>query len=88
MGLGQQVGFEFPIHEFDRGIPGRYYASHAEAQSAALAPNQPMGVSNMMCSTCQDFLSVLAQNRNNIQVVADPYVTRIFYPNGRIRTVR
>jgi RHS repeat-associated protein len=89
MSLAQNMGFTFESHNYDpEGAPGLYYASHAEAQMAALAPGKPIGVSNMMCANCQDFYSRLAQYRAEIQVVADPYVTRIFYPDGGISVVR
>lgn len=89
MGLARNMGFEFPgVSKYDQGVPGRYHASHVEAQMGALAPGRPMAVSNSMCSTCQDFLSRLAQYRQEIQVVADPYMTRVFYPSGVICGVR
>ena len=47
---------------------------------AAGATNQPISVSNAMCSTCQAFFSTLAEYRGQVQVVIDPYNIHIFTP--------
>jgi RHS repeat-associated protein len=87
MHLADEVGYTFPENIRDRGLAGRYHASHAETQLAALAPNQAIGVSNAMCTVCQGFFSRLAAHRGEVQVVADPYKVHIFYPNGSYRSI-
>jgi RHS repeat-associated protein len=80
--LAEEIGYQFESHPYDQGVPGRFYASHAEPQAAALAPNQPLGTNNAMCSSCQNFFSRLAQSRGVTQVVADPYNVHVFSPGG------
>lgn len=87
--LANNMNYTFPSYRFDPpGQPGRYYSSHAEVQMAALHPNEPIGVSNVMCASCRDFFSALAQYRNDVQIVADPRHVHIFYPDGTIQHVR
>ncbi|MGQ0602473.1 MAG: RHS repeat-associated core domain-containing protein, partial [Anaerolineales bacterium] len=89
MELADEIGFRFPKAGFwDNGVPGQWHASHAEAQMAALVPDQPVGVSNHMCSTCQKFYSAIANHRGVPQVVADPARVRIFHPGGGITTMK
>jgi hypothetical protein len=79
-----EIGHEPKPHVFDQGVPGRYNSSHAEKQASVVAPNQPIGVSNPMCSDCVDYFQKLAKATGHPQVVADPNVTRVFMPDGRI----
>jgi hypothetical protein len=86
--LAAEMGYTFPVDkDKDRGVPGRFHASHVEAQLVALAPNQAIGVSRGMCPTCRSFVSSVAQYRDQAQVVADPYRVRVFYPDGTIRSI-
>jgi hypothetical protein len=43
MRLADEIGYTFPEHEWDRRVPGRYHASHAETQMAALARISQLG---------------------------------------------
>ena len=82
-----QLGYQLqaPRAAFlDAGVIGRYWATHAEKQLSYRAPNEPIGVNRPMCDDCQNFFKQLAQRTSQIQVVADPSVTRIFYPNGQV----
>jgi hypothetical protein len=48
---------------------------------AKLAPDQPFGVTDEMCGTCDDTFLKLAQQRKVIQVVYDPKKEHIFVPS-------
>ena len=72
----------------DNGIPGQWQAGHAEVQLAALAPNEPMGVSSAVCRECRDFMSALANFRKAVQFIADPEGVWIFHPNGTIEFIK
>jgi hypothetical protein len=81
--LDLQEDMGFPIRRagaFDRGVPGQYYASHAERQAALLEPNTPIEVSSEMCDNCQAFFQRLAEYTDTVQQVTDPIATRYFYP--------
>jgi hypothetical protein len=79
--LAKEMGFEFSPHQYDPiSSPGKYYASHAEVQLAALAPNQPIGVSNPVCLECQRFFTQLASFSGETQIVKDPLNLWIFRP--------
>ncbi len=85
MAQAGRMGFDFrDAGAFDRSIPGRYYASHAEPQMSEIAPDEPMAVSRVMCSECQRYFKVLARYAGIPQVIADPYDVRVFYPDGRV----
>jgi predicted 2-oxoglutarate/Fe(II)-dependent dioxygenase YbiX len=84
--IGHEMGYEFPPHEFDDGLEGHFYASHAEKQLNALRPGEPIGVSLPMCSDCYNYFRSRANAMGRPLVVADPLVTRIFYPNGSVLT--
>jgi hypothetical protein len=71
---------------FDRGEPGRYFASHAEKQLAVSSP-EPIAVSSPMCHNCYDFMRKLAIDEGRVIPVEDPVFTRWFYPSGKVRTV-
>jgi hypothetical protein len=80
-----QQGYAFPAHNFDPpDRPGLYYASHAEKQMNALRPGEPIGVSEDMCFDCYNYFRWRAQAMGRPLVVADPTVTRVFYPDGRV----
>ena len=68
----------------DKGVPGRYNASHAEKQLSVASPNTPIAVSSEMCLDCQEYFKTLARYTGKRQVVADPKVTRIFRPDGTV----
>jgi Pretoxin HINT domain len=87
--LAEQIGHKFrPGGYLDRGVPGRHYASHAEAQNLALNPTQEVfGVSNAMCIECKKFFSNVAQATNSPKIVADPESIKIFHPDGSIDVI-
>jgi len=66
------------------GYPGSYNLSHAEKQLAVIRPNQPIGVSRVMCLHCQQFFQRLANATGRPQIVADPSGIRIFVPQGTV----
>ena len=69
----------------DQGIPGQYYASHAEKKLAILS-DEPIGVSMPMCDECQQYFSKLAVEDNRTIYVADPEQVRVFNPDGSVTT--
>jgi RHS repeat-associated protein len=68
----------------DQGVVGRYFASHGERQAAMLHPNTPIGVSNEMCPRCVTWFQDQATYMGREQVVADPFILRVFRPGGEI----
>jgi hypothetical protein len=64
----------------DQGVPGRFHASHAEAQQMASAPAQPIGVDRPMCATCQKMLQHAATYSDQPLLVRDPDHARLFLP--------
>jgi filamentous hemagglutinin len=81
LGFQKQIGF--PIRRagaMDQGVPGQYFASHAERQAALLKPNAPIEVSSPMCSDCQAFFQRLAEYSGVEQQVTDPLGTHFFSP--------
>ena len=87
MQRAREMGYQLRIDLFDRGVPGRYDASHAETQAYEVAPNQPIGVSKVMCPNCRSYFRYLAQYVKKLQVVSDPDVTRVFFSDGRVGVV-
>jgi hypothetical protein len=85
MALSRQMGYDIPAAgAMDNGVPGRFFASHAETQMAAMHPNQPIAVSREMCQQCQNWFSALARHRGQNQVVADPRWVRFFRADGTV----
>jgi hypothetical protein len=85
--IGTEMGYTFPSSKrLDRSEAGRYHASHAEKQLNALKPGAPIGVSLPMCRDCFNYFRARARAMGRPLVVADPKVTRIFYPDGRVLT--
>lgn len=72
----------------DKGVPGRYNASHAEKQISIIAPDKPIAVSRPMCDDCPKYFTSLARFTDKPQVVSDTEYVRIFYPNGKIEKIR
>jgi RHS repeat-associated protein len=67
----------------DQGVPGKYFASHAERQAAVLDPGAPININLPMCADCQEFFKKLAAHRGQTQVVTEPGgATRTFHPDG------
>ncbi|WP_236796193.1 RHS repeat-associated core domain-containing protein [Amycolatopsis sp. GM8] len=67
----------------DQGVPGKYFASHAERQAAVLDPGAPIRINLPMCPDCQDFFKALAAHRQQTQIVTEPGgITRTFHPDG------
>ncbi|MEU5722817.1 DNRLRE domain-containing protein [Micromonospora sp. NPDC047738] len=67
----------------DHGVPGKYYASHAERQMALLHPDAPIEVDLDMCDDCIDWFIRRAAHRGKTQRVTDPTGTNVFRPDGR-----
>ncbi|MFP2896019.1 RHS repeat domain-containing protein [Corallococcus sp. 4LFB] len=83
--LANEMGYTFrPNRLLDQGVPGRYSASHVEPQMSVVRPNEPLGVSKDMCTSCQDFYEALAKYRQAEQVVRDPSGTWVFTPEGMV----
>jgi len=81
----EEIGYSLrPAGPLDKGVPGRYNASHAEKQISVIYPDQPIGVSSEMCLDCQEYFKALVRHTGNIQVIADPKIVRIFHPNGNV----
>ena len=70
----------------DQGIPGQYYASHAEKQLSILS-NEPIGISQPMCGDCQAYFKKLAIYEGKMYVTADPNTIRIFNPDGTVNEI-
>jgi RHS repeat-associated protein len=89
----EQIGHELDNNGFldqkhmKEGFDGKYHASHAEKQQAILQPNEPIGVSRVMCKCCQGFFKKHAQATGKPQVVTDPEMTRIFHPDGTVESI-
>ncbi|NER33933.1 MAG: hypothetical protein F6J93_07785 [Oscillatoria sp. SIO1A7] len=85
MAYSQEIGH--PLTQagpLDKGVPGRYNASHAEKQLSVAEPNTPIAVSSEMCLDCREYFKTLARYTGKLQVVADPKTTRIFRPDGTV----
>jgi hypothetical protein len=81
----EQIGHDIRNHKLlDQGTPGRYNASHAEKQ-LSIFTDEPIRVSQKMCSDCQPYFLALAKAENKIRIVADPDAIRVFYPNGEVK---
>jgi hypothetical protein len=81
MEFAEQMGFQFrQAGGMDNGIPGSYYASHAEPQMAIAEPNAPVVVNKPVCGSCQDFYQALADYTQTTQIITDPFRTFIFEP--------
>ena len=46
----------------DNGVPGQYYASHAERQESITAKEPAIGVAKELCDDCPGCFSRLAQH--------------------------
>ena len=68
----------------DNGVPGQYYASHAERQESITAKEPAIGVAKELCDDCPGCFSRLAQYEGRCWYVTDPDGTWIFYPDGTV----
>jgi filamentous hemagglutinin len=83
--LALQSEMGFPARRagaYDQGVPGQYFASHAERQASILEPDQPIEVSEGMCDDCQEYFQCLANYRGVGQQVTDPNGSYTFEPEG------
>ena len=71
----------------DQGVPGRYNASHAEKQLSIISDN-PIGISQPMCTDCQGYFKNLAIGEGREYVTADPNFIRIFSPDGVVTEIK
>ncbi|GLZ29287.1 hypothetical protein Lesp02_14770 [Lentzea sp. NBRC 105346] len=76
----------FPTHNFDGGVPGKYYASHAELQAWHAQPGNPIVVSRPMCNSCQPQFQDLANSNNTNIHVGSPDGIHTFTPGGTPQT--
>ena len=88
--LARRLDFELPAHARDAagkepGFPGKFHASHAEAQQHARHPAQPVGVDRDMCDTCQGLYQRAAEVSGQPLLVKDPHDTRLFLPDGTMK---
>ncbi|MBO1351307.1 MAG: hypothetical protein EBE86_029870 [Hormoscilla sp. GUM202] len=89
MSYCEEIGYQLrPAGPLDKGVPGRYNASHAEKQLSVAEPHKPIGVSSEMCLDCQEYFQALASYTGRYQIVADPKVTRIFHPDGAVSVLQ
>ncbi len=80
-GLADRHGYAIKEHKlFDHGVPGRYYASHAEKQLSVVYPDEPIGVSKRMCGNCLGYFQAVANDRDEQQVVVDVRDVNVFDP--------
>lgn len=70
----------------DQGVPGQYFAPHAERQMALNAEWPHIGVSKAMCADCQNWFRSLAQYQRRDWYVTDPNGTWIFRTDGSVVT--
>jgi len=71
-----------PADFADNGVPGQYYASHAERQLSITAVEREIGVSKPVCPDCQQYFSRLAQYEGKDWYVADPDGGWVFRSDG------
>jgi hypothetical protein len=80
MAKADEIGFEFRSHLFDQGMPGRYYASHAEPQLSLVSDH--FAVSRPMCPSCRGFVSARAVAEGKYFIVKDPDRVWFFSPES------
>lgn len=68
----------------DHGVPGRYYASHAERQQALQAEEPTIGVSKPLCEDCPGWFRRLAEHEGRSWYVSDPEGTWVFEADGSV----
>ena len=70
----------------DQGVPGRYNASHAEKQLSIIS-DKPIGISQPMCTDCQNYFKNLAISDGKVHITADSNTIRIFNPDGTVNEI-
>lgn len=75
-----------------QGAPGFFNASHAEKQASmrgdfGFGQSKRIGINIGQCRDCRQYFWATAQERGAAQFVTDPYVSRIYYPNGDVGIV-
>ena len=81
-----EMGHPRTSHYVDQGVPGKYFASHAERQMALNAKWPRIGVSKPMCPDCQGWFRSLAQYQRRDWYATDPDGTWIFRTDGSVVT--
>ena len=71
----------------DQGVAGQYNASHAEKQLSIISDN-PIGISQPMCTDCQNYFTQLSVAENRTIVTADPNTVRIFNPDSSVSSIK
>jgi hypothetical protein len=73
------IGYAFKrAGGLDKGIPGRYFASHAEPQLSLLS--DVFAVSKDMCASCRSFISARAVAEGKSFTIQDPTKVWTFTP--------
>lgn len=84
----QRTGYHPPAHSLDNGVPGSFYASHAEIQQLQAHANSSgilqMGVNKDMCGSCRRALRAAARRSRREIRISDPSYIRRFHPDGSI----
>ena len=81
-----EMGYPRTSNYVDQGVPGQYFASHAERQMALNAEWPHIGVSKAVCPDCQGWFRSLAQYQRRDWYVTDPNGTWIFRTDGSVIT--
>ena len=81
-----EMGHPRTSHYVDQGVPGKYFASHAERQMALNTKWPRIGVSKPMCPDCQSWFRSLAHYQRRDWYVTDPDGTWIFRTDGSVIT--
>ena len=81
-----EMGYPRTSNYVDQGVPGQYFASHAERQMALNAEWPHIGVSKAVCPDCQGWFRSLAQYQRRDWYVTDPNGTWIFRTDGSVVT--
>lgn len=70
----------------DQGVPVRYNASHVEKPLSIISDN-PIGISQPMCTDCQGYFKNLAIGEGREYATADPNYIRIFSLDGTVNEI-
>jgi hypothetical protein len=86
---GERIHYDFAPNVNDQGIPGQYYASHAEKKFYVAHPGTAIPVTREMCDDCVRFFKKAAKFEQKTIVVheTDTGLSRIFRQDTSVRTV-
>jgi len=83
----EQIGHPIKKHKFDQGVPGQFYASHAERQAALLHSGIIEIHPHPMCPDCVAWFRRHAASTKKQWVVRDPKNINIFYSDGSLKQI-